>query len=284
MPLQDITALPEPPQRSDPPEDFITKADAFLSAFPTLRAEINTLASQLEIAAAMIAAASAYADPGLLALVGLTPAADRLPYFTGAATSALATITAAGRALLDDADASAQLTTLGVSDFIKTLLNDADAATARGTLGGVPVVGDYQPLDSDLSAISLLATTSFGRGLLTLADAAAGRTAFGAQQAWVDASLIQNGGYVVHAPVGGKSLIETWGYVDLSSNSYGSYTVPKAHEEWILPSTSQGVAPGNTSQSENAGVSSSWSGSTSTIDLYNAENFSVRLYINTKGV
>lgn len=43
------------------------------------------------------------------------------------------------------------------------------------TLGGV-----FQPLDDDLTAISALNTTSFGRGLLTAADAAAARTAIGA--------------------------------------------------------------------------------------------------------
>ena len=37
----------------------------------------------------------------------------------------------------------------------------------------------FQPLDSDLTAIAALSTTSFGQGLLALADAAAGRTAFG---------------------------------------------------------------------------------------------------------
>lgn len=36
---------------------------------------------------------------------------------------------------------------------------------------------NYQPLDSDLTAIALLSTTAFGRALLTLADAASGRTA-----------------------------------------------------------------------------------------------------------
>ncbi len=35
--------------------------------------------------------------------------------------------------------------------------------------------GTYQPLDSDLSAIAALTTASFGRGLLTQADAAAAR-------------------------------------------------------------------------------------------------------------
>lgn len=43
-------------------------------------------------------------------------------------------ITTAGKALLDDADAAAQLTTLGFSAFIQTLIDDGNAATARATL------------------------------------------------------------------------------------------------------------------------------------------------------
>lgn len=71
------------------------------------------------------------------AIDGLTPAADRLAYYTGAATAALATFTAAGRALVDDASASDQLTTLGVSAFAKTILDDADAAAVRTTIGAI---------------------------------------------------------------------------------------------------------------------------------------------------
>lgn len=37
----------------------------------------------------------------------------------------------------------------------------------------------YQPLDSDLTSIAALTTTTYGRSLLTLADAAAARTTFG---------------------------------------------------------------------------------------------------------
>lgn len=76
----------------------------------------------------------ALSDAELLALAGLSSAPDRLPYFTGAGSAALATFTAAGRALLDDADAAAQRTTLELVGR-QTIFIPAAAMTPRITNG-----------------------------------------------------------------------------------------------------------------------------------------------------
>lgn len=202
MPLQDLSPPPPAPARSDPPEEFISKADAWLAWQETYAGEMTSLIAQLEVAAAMIATAGAYADPGLLALAGKTPAADRLPYYTGASTSALAVLTAAGRALLDDADAAAQRTTLGlgtaatqntgafeaagavssgiaghvaaadphaqylletaVSAFMLTVLDDANAGAARATMGALGLTS----VTFGSNTISLSITLSNGDTLL----------------------------------------------------------------------------------------------------------------------
>lgn len=72
-------------------------------------------------------------DAGLQSIAGLTTAADRMIYTTAPDTYAVATLTAAGRALLDDADAAAQRTTLSLGNVNNTSDADKPISTATQT-------------------------------------------------------------------------------------------------------------------------------------------------------
>jgi hypothetical protein len=119
-------------------------------------------------------------DATLTALAGLATGVDKLPYSTGTDTFAQTDLSAAGRALIDDASASAQRTTLGLGTaatvntgtgagdvpLVSQHADVVDPASAgipmkfTGT-GDVPAhshAATYQPLDATLTALAGLAT------------------------------------------------------------------------------------------------------------------------------
>lgn len=95
-------------------------------------------------------------DPGLQSIAGLTTAANKMLYTTSSDVYAVADLTAAGRALLDDADATAQRTTLGLGSI------------ATQNAGAVNITGGT--VSANITGGSVSATTLTASGDVTLPD------------------------------------------------------------------------------------------------------------------
>ncbi len=114
-------------------------------------------------------------DAGLQSISGLTTSADQMIYTTALDTYATTGLTAAGRAILDDADASAQRTTLGLA--IGTDVQAYDAGLQ--SISGLTTSADQMIYTTALDTYATTGLTAAGRALLDDADASAQRTTLG---------------------------------------------------------------------------------------------------------
>lgn len=169
----------------------------------------------------------------------LTPAADRLPYYTGTGAAALATFTSFARTLVNDPDAPTARTTLGLvtvassglaSDLSGTL-NSAQLPASLSSIYTLTPAADRLPYYTSASVAALATFTAFGRSLIDDVDAATARGTLG-----LGTAATQNTG-TSGATVPLLSTANTWTTTQAFSVSPTAPNPPTADNSNLLATT-----------------------------------------------
>jgi hypothetical protein len=198
-------------------------------------------------------------DAGLQSISGLTTAADKMLYTTASDVYAVTDLTAAGRAILDDADSTAQRTTLGLGSLatqdtitesqisdLGSYITASSTDTLTNKSGNISQwtndAGYLTAETNDLTNVSgTLAIANGGTGSTTASDA---RTALGVDPSGTDNSTNVTLTTVTsnYLTISGQEI--TAGTVPVSLGGTGSTTASDAR-------TALGVDPAGTDNSTN---------------------------------
>jgi hypothetical protein len=202
----------------------------FPATLPALNGSALTNLNASNLATGTVA--NARLDAELAAIGGLTSAADKGIQFTGSGTAGTYDLTTAGKALLDDADAAAQRTTLGLGSIAQlntvTLTTDttgdyvASITAGEGITGAASGEGSTPTLAVDLNELTTSTADADG-------DFFAVVDSVGAQKKLTKANINISG------------FNNDSGYIDgssLNASNLSSGTVPDARFPATLPAIS----------------------------------------------
>ena len=209
-------------------------------------------------------------DAALQSISGLTTSANQMIYTTALDTYATTGLTAAGRAILDDADASAQRTTLGLA--IGTNVQAYDAGLQ--SISGLTTSADQMIYTTALDTYATTGLTAAGRAILDDADASAQRTtlglAIGTNVQAYDAELTAIAGLAVtdgNIIVGnGTTWVAESGATARTSLGLGTIATQDASSVTITGGTINGTAIGGSSAAAGAFTTVSASGDVTVAD------------------
>jgi hypothetical protein len=190
-------------------------------AAPTTAATINGR-WQVGASTTFFAGGVALLGAPLTAINGLTPAADRIAYYTSASAGAMTALTAFGRSLIDDVDAAAARTTLGLGT----------AATQNSTA--------FQAADATLTALAGVTSAANKLAYFTGVDTAAVADITTAGREILSTATSGTNGQVLTSSGGGAP---TWTTVSGGGGGGGAVDVQAytADATWVKPAGAQFV-------------------------------------------
>lgn len=148
----------------------------------TLSAFARTILDDADASAVRTTISAQQSNTTLDVISGLTPATNKLPYFTGALAGATTDLTAFARTILDDADAPAVRATISVYSIAQIDSQSAAYQPVDATLtalAGVTTAANQLVYATGSDAFATASLTAFARTILDDSDAATVRTTLG---------------------------------------------------------------------------------------------------------